>query len=49
VKQLDDGWTIVTADKKHSAHYEHTIAVKKGKVDILSSFKFIEENSVVTI
>ena len=26
-----------------SAHYEHTVAVKKGKADILSSFEFIEE------
>ena len=38
-----DGWTIRTADKKPSAHFEHTIAVKKGEADILSSFKFIEE------
>ncbi|MBL4654446.1 MAG: type I methionyl aminopeptidase [Bacteroidia bacterium] len=49
VRQLNDGWTIITADNKHSAHYEHTIAVKKDKADILSSFEFIEENSVVEI
>lgn len=42
VKQLSDGWTVVTLDKKNSAHYEHTIAVTNGDVDILSSFKEIE-------
>jgi len=43
VKQLSDGWTIVTADGKPSAHYEHTIAVEKGKADILSDHSIIEE------
>ncbi len=38
-----DGWTVRTADKKPSAHFEHTVAVKKGKADILSSFEFVEE------
>ncbi len=38
----DDGWTVRTKDGKPSAHYEHTIAVKKGKADILSSFEEIE-------
>ncbi|MDB2364055.1 type I methionyl aminopeptidase [Flavobacteriales bacterium] len=37
-----DGWTIVTADGKPSAHFEHTIAVGKEKADVLSSFEFIE-------
>jgi methionyl aminopeptidase len=27
VKVLDDGWTVITADGKPSAHFEHTIAV----------------------
>jgi len=27
VVQLDDGWTVVTKDKKPSAHFEHTVAV----------------------
>ena len=27
VKVLDDGWTVVTADGKPSAHFEHTVAV----------------------
>jgi len=43
VKFWDDGWTVSTVDKKTSAHYEHTIAVQKGKADILSSFDEIEE------
>ena len=41
--QENDGWTIRTADKKVSAHYEHTVAIRKGEADILSSFKFVEE------
>jgi len=41
--QDNDGWTIRTKDGKVSAHFEHTIAVKKGKADILSSFEFVEE------
>lgn len=40
----EDGWTIRTSDGKPSAHFEHTLAVKKGKADILSSFKQIEAN-----
>jgi methionyl aminopeptidase len=42
VEQLQDGWTIVTADGKVSAHYEHTVAVGKSAADILSSFESIE-------
>lgn len=38
-----DGWTTRTKDGKMSAHFEHTIAVKPGKADILSSFEFVEE------
>jgi methionyl aminopeptidase len=43
VVQEKDGWTIRTTDRKPSAHYEHTIAVRKEKADILSSFAYIEE------
>ncbi len=43
IYQENDGWTIKTKDGKPSAHFEHTIAVKNGKADILSSFKFVEE------
>ena len=38
----EDGWTIRTQDGKPSAHYEHTVCVKKDKPDILSSFASIE-------
>ena len=37
-----DGWTITTIDKKPSAHFEHTIVVREGEAEILSSFKEIE-------
>ena len=43
ILQHADGWTITTADNMPSAHFEHTVLVKKGKADILSSFEFIEE------
>lgn len=43
IVQHPDGWTITTADNKPSAHYEHTVVVRKGKAEILSSFEFIEE------
>ncbi len=40
----DDDWTIITSDGKFSAHYEHSIAVRKQKADILSDFTEIEAN-----
>ena len=43
VKFWDDGWTVSTSDKKPSCHYEHTVAIRKGKADILSSFAFVDE------
>lgn len=43
VEQLDDKWTIVTADGKPSAHFEHDIAVVDGKPVILSTFDYIYE------
>lgn len=43
VAQLQDGWTIVTADRLASAHYELMVAVQKGEPDILSTFKYVEE------
>jgi methionyl aminopeptidase len=39
-----DGWTVRTKDGKFSAHYEHDVCVKRGRVDILSSFENIELN-----
>ena len=43
VKFWDDGWTVSTIDKKPSAHYEHSVAVKRGKADVLSTYQYIEE------
>ncbi|RPE09638.1 type I methionyl aminopeptidase [Chitinophaga lutea] len=42
VEYLEDGWTVVTRDRKVSVHYEHTVAVMKGKADMLSTFEHIE-------
>ena len=38
----DDGWSVRTRDGKPCAHFEHTIAIRKGKADILSSFEYVE-------
>lgn len=43
VKQLSDGWTIVTSDGKPSAHFEHNVALIDGRPEILSTFDYIEE------
>jgi methionyl aminopeptidase len=42
VKFWDDGWTVSTIDGKPSAHYEHTVAICKGKPDILSTFSYLD-------
>jgi methionyl aminopeptidase len=36
VKVAADGWTVLTADGKPSAHFEHTVAIKNGKAEILT-------------
>ncbi|WP_028981561.1 type I methionyl aminopeptidase [Sporocytophaga myxococcoides] len=41
--QEEDGWTIRTKDRKPSAHFEHTVAIRKGKAEVLTTFKYIEE------
>ncbi len=43
VRQLSDGWTIITADKQVSAHFEHDVAVIDGKPETLSTFDYLEE------
>jgi methionyl aminopeptidase len=43
VIQESDGWTIRTADLLPSAHFEHDVVVRKGKAEVLSTFKYIEE------
>lgn len=43
INQLKDGWTILTADRKASAHFEHNVALVNGKPELLSTFKYIYE------
>ncbi|MFT6748910.1 MAG: methionyl aminopeptidase [Flavobacterium sp.] len=40
-KHLKDGWTILTADGKPSAHFEHNVALINGKPELLSTFKYV--------
>lgn len=42
VVQDRDGWTIISADRSNSAHFEHTIAITKDGPEILSTFDFVE-------
>jgi len=39
VEVLADGWTVVTADREPSAHFEHTVLVTEGEPEILTSLK----------
>jgi methionyl aminopeptidase len=41
--QMRDGWTIITADGKPSAHFEYAVAVDKGEAEVLTTFKFIDK------
>ena len=41
IEQLKDGWTILTADRKASAHFEHNVAIVNGKPELLSTFGYI--------
>jgi methionyl aminopeptidase len=41
--QMRDGWTIKTLDGNPSAHFEYAVAVDKGRADVLTTFKFVEE------
>jgi methionyl aminopeptidase len=36
VRILDDGWTVITEDRKPSAHFEHTVLVTEGDPEILT-------------
>lgn len=44
VKTMQDKWTVVSKDGKPSAHYEHTVAVRKEKADVLTDHAVIEES-----
>jgi methionyl aminopeptidase len=35
-KVLNDGWTVVTADGRRAAHFEHTVAIADGEPEILT-------------
>jgi methionyl aminopeptidase len=39
IKVLDDGWTVVTADGKCSAHYENTILITRAEPEILTVYE----------
>lgn len=43
VLQEKDGWTIRTTDRLPSAHFEHTVAIRKGKAEVLTTFEYIEQ------
>jgi methionyl aminopeptidase len=43
IRQLKDGWSIVTQDKMPSAHFEHDVAIVNGMPDILSTFDYVYE------
>ncbi len=36
VQLLEDGWTVVTADRRLSAHFEHTVAIREEGPDVLT-------------
>jgi methionyl aminopeptidase len=36
IRKLKDNWTIVTTDKTHAAHFEHSIAITENGPDVLS-------------
>jgi methionyl aminopeptidase len=44
VVQERDGWTIRTADRKPSAHFEHMVAIEEDRTEILTTHQYIEEN-----
>ncbi|MBK0401423.1 type I methionyl aminopeptidase [Adhaeribacter sp. BT258] len=43
IVQENDGWTIRTRDRKPSAHFEHTVVVRKDKAEILTTWDYIEK------
>ena len=47
IVQESDGWTIRTRDNKPSAHFEHTVVVRKDKAEILTTFDYIEKRASI--
>lgn len=43
VRTASDGWTVISKDRKPSAHYEHTVAITNAGPDKLSTHEFVEE------
>ncbi len=43
IVQEKDGWTIRTADRMPSAHFEHTVAIWSDRTEIITTHKYIEE------
>ncbi|MGY6520465.1 MAG: type I methionyl aminopeptidase [Mongoliitalea sp.] len=43
IVQERDGWTIRTADRKASAHFEHTVAIFEDRTEILTTHQYIED------
>jgi methionyl aminopeptidase len=48
IKQLKDGWTILTADGAPSAHFEHNVAIVDGKPELLSTFQYVYDALGIT-
>ncbi|MBK8546241.1 MAG: type I methionyl aminopeptidase [Saprospiraceae bacterium] len=44
VRQLNDGWTIITRDGRPSVHFEHSVAIRPNGYDILSDHSYIENS-----
>jgi len=44
VTVLKDGWTIITKDKKPSAHFEHSVVIRKNKAELLSNHEIVEKS-----
>lgn len=42
---LDDGWTVVTADRSKAAHFEHDVIIREEEAEVLSTFSYINEIS----
>lgn len=42
---LDDGWTVVTADRSKAAHFEHDVIIREDEAEVLSTFSYINEIS----
>lgn len=44
IKVAEDDWTIYTSDRQPSAHFEHTVVIRKGQAEVLTTFDLIEAN-----